>query len=260
LLESNTERGRTLWEAMLAHIQKHGPISRGELLMRFSRDDEYTVRGILKDMIDSGIILRTGRADEPSYRAAEPEECRAAAGDNGDGLANLVWVAVSNHGPISRAQLLEQVPAGDEALDGALETLLADGRISRVDGEGEPGYDCRDCLIPMGDTAGWEAAVFDHYQAMVTAICAKLRSGERSAAPGEWVGGSTYAFDICADHPFHDEVVGFLQATRDRASALRKRVEQHNAEHALPEEGALQVVAYVGQTVIDSNGREEAGE
>jgi hypothetical protein len=260
LLESNTERGRTLWEAMLTYIQNHGPVSRGELLMRFSRDDEYTVRGILKDMIDSGIILRTGRGEEPSYRLPGSEENRAPAGDDGNGLANLVWVAVSNHGPVSRSQLLEHVPAGKKALDRALDKLLAEERISRVEAEGEPRYECRDCLIAMGDTAGWEAAVFDHYQAMVTALCAKLRSGARSATPGEWIGGSTYAFDVCAGHPYHDEVVGFLQATRDRASALRHRVEQYNADHALPEEGAMQVVAYVGQTVIDSNGPEEAGE
>ncbi len=259
LLESNTERGRTLWEAMLAYIQKRSPVSRGELLMRFSRDDEYTVRGILKDMVDSGIICQTGRGEDASYRLAGPEQSRVSAGADCEGLANLVWVAVSNHGPVSRSQLQQQVPAGERELDRALEQLLAEKRISRAAGEAETRYQCADCLIPMGDAAGWEAAVFDHYQALVTALCSKLRSGARRAAPGEWIGGSTYAFDICADHPYHDEVVGFLQSTRDRASALRGKVEKYNAEHELPEEKTMRVVAYVGQTVIDP-GNPEAEE
>jgi hypothetical protein len=69
--------------------------------------------------------------------------------------------------------------------------------------------------------------------------------------PGEWVGGSTYGFDVWEGHPDHDEVVGFLQATRERAIALRKRVEEHNKTNGAPENASRHVIAYVGQTVLE---------
>src|SRR5689334_17368653 len=44
LTESSTERGRSLWEAVLEHVRGSGPVSRLELLERFVRDDEAQVR------------------------------------------------------------------------------------------------------------------------------------------------------------------------------------------------------------------------
>jgi hypothetical protein len=104
----------------------------------------------------------------------------------------------------------------------------------------------------MGESVGWEASIFDHYQALVTAICTKLQRGQLRALPGEWVGGSTYGFDVWPEHPMHDEVVGFLQATRTRAADLRARVDGYNAKTQAPEKTAFRVIAYVGQTVVDS--------
>src|SRR6187399_3337619 len=37
--ESRTERGRTLWEAVFDYVSEHGPITRTDVLVRFSRDD-----------------------------------------------------------------------------------------------------------------------------------------------------------------------------------------------------------------------------
>src|ERR1041385_2422234 len=48
LAESSTDRGRSLWEALLAYVQEKGPASRADVLDRFRHDDEATVRGVLR--------------------------------------------------------------------------------------------------------------------------------------------------------------------------------------------------------------------
>jgi peptide/nickel transport system substrate-binding protein len=115
-------------------------------------------------------------------------------------------------------------------------------------------------MMPPGNAAGWEAALFDHYQAMVTAICTKLRLGRTQSMSGEWIGGSTYSYDVWEGHPVREEVLRFLQDTRERAVALRRRVETHNLRHSAPEEAIERVIAYVGQTVVRAENAEEDDE
>jgi hypothetical protein len=104
-------------------------------------------------------------------------------------------------------------------------------------------------VIPLESASGWEAAVFDHFQAMVTAMCTKLRLGATVATKKDWVGGSTYAYDVWDGHPHQAEVVGFLAATRERAVALRAKVEGYNAQ-TTPDAASQRVLVYVGQTVL----------
>lgn len=256
LSESSTDRGRSLWEAVLAFVRDSGPTSRASVLIRFRHDDVATVKGVLKDLVDTGLVYRTGRGDAITYRAATPTDYPRDA-DDGESLASLVWVAVHNHGPLDRAALAAHVPADDADVDAALRRLLADQRISvTLDGD-LPVYASERCVIPIGSSAGWEAAVFDHYQALVTAVSAKLQRGAKQSTPGEWVGGSTYHYDVWRGHPLHEEVTGLLAAFRDQASTLRKAVEAYNATHSPDEATALRVVAYVGQTVRGTDLDEE---
>jgi hypothetical protein len=113
-------------------------------------------------------------------------------------------------------------------------------------------------VIPLGSAAGWEAAIFDHFQAVVTALCTKLRLGRSRAIPGEWIGGSTYSTYVWEGHPMHEEVLGLLQRVRSDASALRERVDTYNAARSLPED-AKKVIFYAGQTVLglDEEGIDE---
>lgn len=74
LAASSTDQGRSLWEAVCSHIEQHGPVSRARLLHRFKKDDEATVRGVLRDLAESALVYQTGRGDETSYRAADPRE------------------------------------------------------------------------------------------------------------------------------------------------------------------------------------------
>jgi hypothetical protein len=248
--ESRSERGRSLWEAVLGYVQERGPLSRAQVLERFARDEEAVVRGVLKDLVSSGMLFQSGASDHVRYHAAGASELGAAP-DQSAALANLLLVAIHRHGPIDQEALLELVPVDGPALERALFALEQNGRIVR-DGSGAGArYSCEGYVISFHDPAGWEAAVYDHYQAMVTALCAKLERGLSHAEPDEAIGGSTYSFDLWEGHPLAHETRGLLPALRRQAQSLRARVEAYNERHPAPADVApLRVVAYVGQTVI----------
>ena len=102
--------------------------------------------------------------------------------------------------------------------------------------------------MPLNAVAGWEAAVFDHVQAMVQTICQRLGA----AVPGgsEKVGGSTYSFDIWDEHPLAAEVEGALARFRAEHGELRQRVDAFNQEHGRPT-SYRQVVVYGGQCLLE---------
>jgi len=261
LSESSTVRGRSLWEATLEFIQEKETVLQADVLHRFRNDDQATVRGVLTDLVESGMIFRSGRGTRTTYRAAKPEEYQLADRDqSGDGAANLVWVAVNRFGPATREAIGAAVRLDAAALDSALARAVSEGRASRVERGESVEYHTDRCIIPFGAPKGWEAAVFDHYQAVVTAICTKLRRGSTSAAADDSVGGSTYGFTVWKDHPYYDEVMGLLGRLRAEAVPLREKVSAFNEQHSAPEAGAIHVISYMGQTVLepDNAGDEES--
>ena len=243
LSESRTDAGTSLWAAVLNHVQEHAPVLRADVLERFGNDDEATVRSVLRDLIDSGLVARSGRGDAtcfmPVPEALETERGPAA-------LDGLVLVAVHRHGPIDADGLCSLVPVGRrEVLDEALERLQAQGSVVH---EGSL-YSARRCVIDYADPSGWEAAVFDHYQAMVAAIVAKLHAGTRRATRSDTVGGSTFVFDLVEDHPMTEEVMGFLETIRQQASDLRQRVLSQASSASPVSAPALRITTYFGQLV-----------
>jgi hypothetical protein len=250
LTASRTDQGRSLWEAVLSYIEETGPVTRVELLRRFASDDDATVRGVLHDLVDSELLYLTGRGDQTSYRAADAQETIRRRRDP-QTLDRFVQAAVYRHGPVEREKLSPLVPVGDEALlDASLARLCAERAIVQKVEDGVFKYDSETCVIEFGDPVGWEAAVFDHYQALVTALVTKLRLGKRNAALADHIGGSTFVFDLWRGHPLEQEILGLLRALRVIAMDLRKRLAEYNLAEPKPADASsLRVVAYVGQTV-----------
>jgi len=243
LSESATDRGRSLWEAVLSYLEEHEVASRAEVLQRFCRDDEATVRGVLRDLVETGLVFQTGRGDATGYRIASAEELGALGRkSNPEDEEAFLWVQVHNNAPISRAALRELIRMDGARFDASIDRLIADGRVREEEGL----LRVDRCVIPRGASFGWEAAVFDHYQAVVTLITNKLQRRERRALPGDTVGGTTFRYDIWRGHPLEEEVLGFLRRVREEGTRLRERVEAMGR----PEKaGAYQVVFYVGQAV-----------
>jgi hypothetical protein len=163
----------------------------------------------------------------------------------------MILVAIHRHGPSRASEVQKHVPLAEAALEQQLARLLESGRLVREERPDGPYYRIDRIFISSGASDGWEAAVLDHYQAVIAAICAKLRGAGALANGEESIGGSTYHLDVWDGHPFEREALGFLASMRRQAVALRTAVEAHNASHARPLDATeIRVISYVGQAVL----------
>lgn len=243
LNESSTERGQSLWQAVLDFIASKPIVSRAEVQLRFHRDEPAVVRGILRDLADTGLVFASGTGDGTVYRIVREEEAREAQRD-GQGEDDLMAVLIYREGPLRHDELLERAGAHIPDLEQMLERLLASGRIEKMaDGR----YRGTRFHIPVGSSQGWEGALLDHYHALVRTLCARLSANEQDVQ--EHTGGATYTFEVWPGHPQESVVLGTLARFRRELSALRGDVEAHNANTPMPT-GYQKVVCYVGQHTV----------
>jgi hypothetical protein len=261
LSESRTDRGRSLWEALLSFVQDSqggGPVGRGEVLRRFRHDDPLVVGGVLKDLVDSGLLYRSGRGDHAQYGIVQAHAGEPAASADERAQA-FVWSCVHRLAPASAAQVAEALSMDPALVERALAALESDGRARRS--AADPAlFESDGCVLPVGSPIGWEVAVFDHFQAMVMALCAKLNSGQRRAGASDLIGGSTFSYDTWPGHPLHAEATGFLARFRSEGAALRQRIAEYNQAHAAAGDDEQRVVVYAGQLVLSSETEVEDGQ
>lgn len=251
--ESATTKGVTLWTAVQRFLAERGSASRSELFAHFQYDEEASIRGILNDLVESGLLVRSGRGDDTRYRVPTAEELHdlGAFAENQphDSYAALVWVQIYREGPMSFDRLAQLVPLSRAALETALKTLAADGRVRREIRDGVEHFAAEHILIPVGGAAGWEAAVADHHRAVLNAIAAKLSRRTRTSTSADEVGGTTLTFDLWPGHPREQEVRGLLSGARAQLLPLWEEVEAYNRDHAGPE--TYQVHYYCGQYLVE---------
>jgi hypothetical protein len=251
--ESATSQGVTLWSAVHTYIASRESTTRAELMARFRRDDEVSVRGILNDIVESGLVLRSGRGEDTSYRVATAEELKDLGANpqanSRESLSALAWLHVYREGPLSKEALSALLPLSTEELDEALTQLVADGRIRSETRNGATLFSADECLIPLGQAAGWEAAVIDHHRTVLNALAAKITSGNRTSAKRDEVGGTTLSFDLWPGHPHEAEVRALLAATRASTIPVWDKVIEHNKAHKGA--GTYQVHFYCGQYVLE---------
>ena len=243
LSESATERGKTLWQALLELVQNEGPVSRRRVFERFQYDDPAAVGAVLNDLTSSGLVHRTGSGNETIYGLTQDRERAALArASTLETASSLVWLELCRAPTASVDQLAAQLALSAEKVEAALERLEAEGRVHREQGH----LSVDPMVVPVGATAGWEAAVFDHFQTMCVALASKLRDGAPRSRASDTTGGATLSFEIHEAHPERDAVRGLLARVRAEANDLWQRVEAYNAEHPCPE-GMRRVRFYVGQ-------------
>jgi hypothetical protein len=250
--ESVTTRGVTLWTAVQRLLAERGSATRAELFASFQYDEEASIRGILNDLVESGLVVRSGRGDDTRFRIATAEELRdvgaLAESRPQDSNAALVLVHIYREGPLNLDRLAQLVPLSRAGLESAVDALVADGRIRREETADGPQFVAEHVLIPVGETAGWEAAVVDHHGAVLNAIAAKLGKRTRASAAADEVGGTTLTFDLWPGHPREQEVRGLLRSTRATLLPLWEEVEAYNRRH--PGKETYQVHYYCGQYVV----------
>jgi hypothetical protein len=235
---------------VLNHIRGQGITSRAELLREFGAEDDVLLRGVLYDLCDRRLVFQAGQGAQAVYRAVSDEELGAVGAlRSGDGLEELVWAIVYRQGPLNRDQLLQRSHVDGSELDPILERLLTSGRIERSGEDSNLMYSAKCLYVPLGSPRGWEAAIFDHYQAMVQTILCRLREDRTTPDVADQVGGSTYTLDVWPGHPLEQRACDALSRLRTALVELREQVEAFNAEHERPDK-YTQVVLYVGQCLI----------
>jgi hypothetical protein len=246
LTESSTERGRTLWEAVLDYLSQGEVRSRAQVLRRFSHDDHELVRGVLHDLTENGLVFSSGSGQDQVYRATtKAEQLQIGKLADAAGFAELLWAFIYREGPVTRAQLTELAASESARIDETLERLCAHGKVTLEAGR----YRAEKLEVLLANEAGWEAAVFDHYRALVQTICQRLTPSAAAASAHGRVGGSTFTLDVWEGHPHAEEAYGVLARFRAEHTALYERIEAHNAQHGRPAEYD-QVVIYGGQHVV----------
>jgi hypothetical protein len=104
----------------------------------------------------------------------------------------------------------------------------------------DPELQAENFVIEVASGRGWEAAVFDHFSTVATAIAAKVRLGAGSRH-GEAIGGATYSFDLNDEHPARERVLGLLTRMRGDVDALWQEVSDWNRAHPIPDEHKTRV-------------------
>jgi hypothetical protein len=248
LSEARSEQGRTLWQALLDFVRAQGLVTRERVLQRFAADGELQVTAVLRDLSDSGLFFCSGSGQSAVYRAATDDELdRLVQLSDERGLDELAWVLVYREGPFGADRLRELLKRSAADTHQVVERLVADGRIQRArDGE----LSARDFVVPLGAINGWEAAVFDHVQAVVQTICQRLNPPPTQSGQAQLVGGSTYSFDVWGGHPLEARVKSQLAELRGRLGELRLEVDDYNRAHGLAQ-SYEQVITYVGQCIME---------
>jgi hypothetical protein len=194
---------------------------------------------------------------ERLYRATtKAEQLQMGKLADASGLEELLWAFIYREGPVGRDELAEFAASNPERVDETLVKLAACGKI-RVEGQdAERRYRAERLEVLLDAEVGWEAAVFDHYRALVQTICQRLT--QPGPAAHARVGGSTFTLDVWDGHPHADEAYAVLSRFRAIHAELFERIERHNAEHGRPAEYD-QVVIYFGQHVVPRRDADEVG-
>lgn len=246
--EGIPERERSLWESVLAFIREKNLVRRADVLVKFSREDEFQVRSVLHELCDSGLIFSSGHGAGTLYRAVTEGELGALKEMRSEGLDELLWAFIYQLGPIEMDEILRYSGLAQEDLEVALARLVEAGRVELLTDGTKPVYRAKELVVALGSTQGWEAAVFDHFSAVVGTIAARLSVDGSTAQGGQRVGGSTYSFDVWDSHPMAEEVYSTLSRVRTALSEQRARVERFNHEHGIPD-NHTRVSFYAGQSL-----------
>lgn len=245
LSESASNVGKTLWQSILEYLQQEQRVTRRAILNAFPHDDPEAIAAVLNDLVQSGLASRAGSGAAALFAVTAEEERQVLARESElETAAALVWLDLCRHPGSDPSEAAARLGLSEESVATALSELIDQGRVTTAaDGRriADP------IVIAVGSEAGWEAAVFDHFQAVASAITTKLRQGQTRSARADKTGGGTLSFEICEGHPYTERVLGLLDRTRTELGELWQEVEAHNARQPIDERDVRRVIFYFGQ-------------
>jgi hypothetical protein len=243
---SRTDKGQTLWEAVLGFLKEHEPVSVTDVRRRFRHDDPEMLGGVLTDLVASGLAYRAGRGDGSVVRLADEADFTHVVANRREADEYVVWLTVYRNGPVCADEAAHLAHLSESTCRVALDALLDRGIVREVRRDERIEYTAEFFEVPFGTEQGWEAAVLDHFQALVAAVTRKLALGSVSARSGDVVGGSTWSLDVWDGHPLAAEALATLTRVRTAIEDLRRRIDEYNAVHR-QRDRSRRVVFYAGQ-------------
>ncbi len=210
--ESSSVRGSTLWEAVLEFIKDGSLVTRRQVFDRFCCDEEENVRGVLHDLVESGLVFCSGAGLDAVYRLATDQELKTIYQlDRQSALDELVWSIIFCRGPIRRDRVAEIGALSEDALDKALQNLAETDRINEEERDDGVYLFSDRFVIERSDQNNREASVYDHFHAVVRTICNRLEPGVCDSRFKDSIGGSTYTLDVGPGHPHEQEVLSLAR-------------------------------------------------
>lgn len=252
LAQSTTTQGKTLFEAVLEFIEREGGATRSAVLKRFRHDGERETIGVLSDLLQSGLVYGTGSGETMLFGiTSDAERQRLTRESDGQVLTHMALGEIYRNPGVTLTALGTQLGVELEALRAAVSVLSSEGRVT-FDAATET-VRASTFQIPVDAQFGWESAVFDHFQAVTTAIAKKLALRARADKAADWVGGTTLRFELSANHPYKAEVLDLLRVMRERVNPLWEKVGSYNDQNALAEAERFTVSFYFGQNIDDTS-------
>lgn len=241
-------QGKTLFEAILDYVERQQSVSREVLLQRFRHDNEREVIGVVHDLVQGGLLYSTGAGASTLYGVTtEAERQKFTRHSDALGLASMALGAIYRSRGLTPDELAVALNVTREESDRALQALQADDQIRfEADRAFAPTFQ-----VAIGAEHGWEAAVFDHFQAVATAIATKVQVKSSGAAGPELVGGTTLRFEVSRSHPRLQEVLGLLAQVRALTDEVWDHVNDWNVAQPRSEDDRINVSFYFGQNIDD---------
>lgn len=245
---SASQQGKTLFEALLEFVEASRGCSREALLHRFRHDNEREVAGVLNDLVESGLLYVTGSGSSALYGVtSEAERQQFTRRSDTQALASMALGVIYRAPGITTSELCATLHVTAAELELALQVLLQD---QRVETQGE-GWAAPTFLIPTDAPYGWEAAVFDHFQAVCTAVANKVQLRHGKVPNAHLVGGSTLHFELDATHPGLPKVMALIEQIQTLTDTVWDEVFRHNEQHPIPDAKRVNLTLYFGQNVDD---------
>jgi len=245
LSRSRTDTGRLLWEVIFEYLQSESEVTLGQTLTRFYREDEATVRGLLGDLVDSGLADRTGRGPTSTYRLATSDQLDEYTPARAERAREaLVGITIFREGPISQPELVERINMTDLQVSAAISGLAERNQLGLSEKGGVTRYSLARFVMPIGASGSAEAAVYDHFQAVFETIATRVAPTE--VPPPKEIGGSTYSFDIWPGHAEEEPIKSLLSDVREKVSEIGARALAFESTNLRPHP-FKRITFYVGQ-------------
>lgn len=243
-------RRPTLWELVYDFVLEQSggsrdrPVSYMAIEARFAQLTPERLGAMLRYLVRFGRLSMTGHGPSRRYRIVERELPTGATYHD-------AVVTLYRDGPMTSAELAQRLETDEASCHAWLGRLRDAGRLEETTVGRQPTrYRATGYHIEPDEPAGYEAALWDHFQAVVRAICMKVRLGATQASMRDLIGGTTFSFDLPVDDPLYAEISGFLAETRQRMESWLRR---HGELQPRPGARHARVTIYTGQMVEETD-------